>query len=44
MFWALILVTAIAFWPESMVWGLSRIGYLLLFGLGACIAWVAFFG
>jgi len=44
MFWALILMTAIAFWPQSMVWGLSRIGYLLLFGLGLCIAWVAFWG
>lgn len=44
MFWALILVTAIALWPQAMVWGLSRVGYLLLLGLGACIAWVAFFG
>jgi hypothetical protein len=44
MVWAILLIVAIAFWPNSMVWGLSRIGYLLLFGLGLCVAWVAFFG
>jgi hypothetical protein len=35
---------AIAFWPRSMVWLLSRMGYLLLMLLGMVLAWVVFIG
>jgi hypothetical protein len=44
MFWAVLLIAAIALWPESMVWGLSRLGYLALIFFGLVLAAVVFWG
>jgi hypothetical protein len=44
MFWALILMVAIALWPQSMVWGLSRLGYLALAYFAIVLAIVVMWG
>ena len=44
MFWAVLIIAAIALWPESMIWLLSRLGYLVLVFFGLCLAFVVFWG
>lgn len=44
MFWALVLMVAIVLWPDSMVWGLSRLGYLALIFFGLVLAIVVMWG
>jgi len=44
MIWSALVLMSVFFYPETTIWFLSRVGYLVIFAASVVVAMVVFFG